>query len=64
MEAKDAAAPTSKAIANVIANHSGLDNLKKSITCIVEIIDTIIYNATKVPIIKFLVNLFSFCIFL
>jgi hypothetical protein len=32
MAASDAAAPISNAIANVIANHSGFDNLKKSIT--------------------------------
>ena len=44
IEANDAAAPTSKAKANVMANHSGLDNLKKSITCIVDMIDTITYN--------------------
>jgi hypothetical protein len=38
--ANDAAAPISNPIANEIANHSGFDNLKKSITWIVEIILT------------------------
>jgi hypothetical protein len=32
IEANDAAAPTSNAIAKLMANHSGLDMLKKSIT--------------------------------
>ena len=32
IEAKEAAAPTSNATANVIANHSVFDNLKKLIT--------------------------------
>jgi hypothetical protein len=40
-EAKEAAAPTSNAMAKEIANQSGLDNLKKSITWIVDITDTI-----------------------
>jgi hypothetical protein len=59
MDANDAAAPTSKASANVTASHLGFDNSKKSITWIVDIKDTITYNVTNVPIIKFLVNLFS-----
>jgi hypothetical protein len=52
MEAREAAAPTSNAIAKLIANHVGLDNLKKSITWIVDITETRRYRVTKVPIIK------------
>jgi hypothetical protein len=37
-DANDAAAPISNANASDIASQSGLDNLKKSITCIVDII--------------------------
>jgi hypothetical protein len=59
IEANDAAAPTSKATASVIANQFGFDNLKKSITCIVDMTETITYNNTNVPIIKFRVSLFS-----
>ena len=51
-DANDAAAPISNANASDIASQSGLDNLKKSITCIVDIIETIRYKVTNVPIIN------------
>ena len=41
IDARDAAAPTSKAMAKLTANQLGLDKLKKSITCIVDMIETI-----------------------
>jgi hypothetical protein len=57
IDAREAAAPTSNAIARLIANHGGLDILKKSITWIVEITDTNKYRVTNVPIIKIFVAL-------
>jgi hypothetical protein len=57
IDAREAAAPTSTAIARLIANHGGLDILKKSITWIVEITDTNKYRVTNVPIIKIFVAL-------
>ena len=38
--AREAAAPNSNPTANDIANHSGFDSLKKSTTCIVDMILT------------------------
>ena len=57
-EARDAAAPISNANAKDIASQSGFDNLKKSITCMVDIIETIRYKTTKVDITNPLINLF------
>jgi hypothetical protein len=55
--ARDAAAPISKAMANVIASHSGFDNLKKSITWIVDIALTIKYRPTNMDITDHLIML-------
>ena len=49
--ASDDNAPISKAIANVIANHSKFDNLKKLTTCTVEINDTTIGTIVSAVII-------------
>jgi hypothetical protein len=57
IEAKEAAAPTSNATANVIANQSAFDNLKKSITCIVEIILVNKYNNTNTPMTNLFISL-------
>jgi hypothetical protein len=51
-DAREAAAPTSNPIARETASHVGFDNLKKSTTWMVEIIDTKRYKVTKEPIIK------------
>jgi len=58
--ASEAAAPISKAIAKDIANQSGFDNLKKSITCMVDIRDTTRYKLTNVVIINPRIKLFLF----
>jgi hypothetical protein len=57
-EAKDAAAPNSKAIASEMASHWGLESLKNSITWIVEMILTNKYKDTKVAIIDLWTSLF------
>jgi hypothetical protein len=55
--AKEAAAPTSKAMARVIANQVGLLSLKKSMTWIVDIQLTKKYNPTKIEMIDHLIIL-------
>jgi hypothetical protein len=57
-EARDAAAPNSKAIAREMASHWGLESLKNSTTWIVEIILTSRYKDTKVAIIDLWTSLF------
>ena len=44
-------------MANVTASQYGFDNSKKSITCIVDIIETRAYKLTKVPITNLFTNL-------
>jgi len=55
--ASEAAAPISNAMASVIASHSGLDNLKKSITCIVDMQLTRTYKNTNIEITDHLITL-------
>jgi hypothetical protein len=57
-EAREAAAPNSKAIASEMASHCGLESLKNSTTWIVEIMLTNKYKDTKVAIIDLCINLF------
>jgi hypothetical protein len=64
IEAREAAAPISKAIARQMESHLGLLRSKKSITWIVEIIETTTYRRTKVDMTKICTPFFCMILFL